>query len=115
MRSISVMRRPDSGLPDAERPSRQTGRAKTGNSAIPRDCIIPDPFCNGEFAEFLALFNSLDDANRALLSHLDEVVASLRGPGAQPLIDAITRQAESLRNRMSLMARLARELKENSD
>ncbi|SRR5579884_2363328 len=101
MRSMSAMGCPDSSLPDANRPSRHAG--------------CPDPVSNREVAEFLELFNTLHRTNHLLLSYLDEVAASIRAPEAQPLADAIARQAGSIRSRMSLMARLAAELKDTSD
>jgi hypothetical protein len=68
-----------------------------------------------ETEQFLAVFNTLASANQALLSSIDEVLASLCAPEAEPLLHEIANLAESIRTRMSLMERLAAELKDVSE
>jgi hypothetical protein len=70
---------------------------------------------NSETAEFLALFKTLASVNHVLLSYIDEIAASIQALGPQPLVHEITSRAESIRDRMSLMANLAAELKGASD
>jgi hypothetical protein len=64
-----------------------------------------------EIAEFLEIFNALASVNQALLLSIEQVVESIRAPGAQPLIEQIAGHAERISSRMALMERLAAELK----
>lgn len=67
-----------------------------------------------ELTEFLAACATLTRANQALLSSIEEVVASIRAPGTQALIGQIAEPAGRIRKRMSLMERLAAELRDAS-
>jgi len=107
---------------DGTRLNRQThsqrGACPNIETKTQHDSAIPSPLCrsvSSEAAEFLALFETLASANHALLSYFDKVVASIHAPGAQPLIEKIAKQTETIRDRMSLMAKLAAELKDTPD
>jgi hypothetical protein len=112
LRRTSTTQRANSSRTDGERHSRRD----TENQD---DSGVPDPSrereSGSEIAEFVALCKTLASVNHLLLSYVDEVVASIRAPGAQPLIDEIANQAESIRRRMSLLERLAAELNDTSE
>ena len=109
MRSTSTkQQRANGNSPDRERHSR------TDDYPVFRD-VSGNRESASAAAEFLAVFNALASVNQVLLSSIQEVVASIRVPGAELLIEQIANQAESIWSRMSLMERLAAELRDPSD
>ena len=63
---------------------------------------------------FLALYDELMDLNQSLLSYVESVAANIRTPAALPLTNEISSQASRIRSRLSMMARLAADLKQDS-
>lgn len=114
MRSTSVTQCSDDSRLDRDRGYCGHASPNTGNNEKLRDSVVPDPGrergSGAETAEFAALFQALASANHLLLSYIDEIAVSIRAPGVQPFINEIANEAESIRDRMSLMATLVAEL-----